>query len=252
MSFANQSTYHIRPARFSDLQHLPDIERSAGALFLQDLSTAPLAKDEPKSVEKHVSLLAQWNELSLEAGGTWVAVAVGDKGKEDVVGFIATRLVPIIRQRQKQCSTLTETGQDEVGCATNSAHITNVATGTKHFSIYIEELSVHVDHQRKLLASRLVREVQNCARRLSKFQEPLKVVAVTLTTFRDVPFNAPFYRQCGFHEIPFLDEGLVEDVVGIEGTAIWDGDQAHFASVGDGGLRHRRCYMVCGISLDQA
>lgn len=28
----------------------------------------------------------------------------------------------------------------------------------------------------------------------------LKVLALTLTTFRDVPWNAPYYaRRCGFH-----------------------------------------------------
>jgi len=28
---------------------------------------------------------------------------------------------------------------------------------------------------------------------------------VTLTTFRDVPWNAPFYRRLGFEEIPAAD-----------------------------------------------
>lgn len=60
---------------------------------------------------------------------------------------------------------------------------------------HLEEMDVHPDHGRRGLGTRLVRTVCDWAR-----GEGLGLV--TLTTFRDVPWNAPFYRRLGFEEIP--------------------------------------------------
>jgi GNAT superfamily N-acetyltransferase len=52
-------------------------------------------------------------------------------------------------------------------------------------------MSVRSDQQRKGIGRDLIRAAELWAR--SK-----QLTALTLTTFRDVPWNAPFYRSCGF------------------------------------------------------
>ena len=60
---------------------------------------------------------------------------------------------------------------------------------------HLEEIDVHPEHGRRGLGGRLVMTV--CAwAATTGFRE------VTLTTFRDVPFNMPFYARLGFDVIP--------------------------------------------------
>jgi GNAT superfamily N-acetyltransferase len=60
---------------------------------------------------------------------------------------------------------------------------------------HLEELDVHPDHNRRGVGSRLVMTV--CTWAASQGYR-----AVTLTTFRDVPFNMPFYARLGFEVVP--------------------------------------------------
>ena len=60
---------------------------------------------------------------------------------------------------------------------------------------HLTELDVHPEHGRRGLGRRLVRAVGAWAAATGYH-------AVTLTTFRDVPWNAPFYARLGFVEIP--------------------------------------------------
>jgi GNAT superfamily N-acetyltransferase len=57
--------------------------------------------------------------------------------------------------------------------------------------LHLWELNVHIDHQRRgigrALLQRLLAEAVSAA-----------IPAMTLTTFRDLPWNAPFYRSMGF------------------------------------------------------
>ncbi|HEV7763779.1 MAG TPA: GNAT family N-acetyltransferase [Thermoanaerobaculia bacterium] len=62
-------------------------------------------------------------------------------------------------------------------------------------SAHLEELDVHPEHARRGLGKRLVVAVCEWAA-IQGFE------AVTLTTFRDVPFNRPFYARLGFEVIP--------------------------------------------------
>ena len=57
--------------------------------------------------------------------------------------------------------------------------------------LHIWQMSVRSDQQRKGIGRDLIRAAELWAR--SKL-----LTALTLTTFRDVPWNAPFYRSCGF------------------------------------------------------
>jgi GNAT superfamily N-acetyltransferase len=60
---------------------------------------------------------------------------------------------------------------------------------------HLEEIDVHPDHGRRGLGRRLIAEVCGWA-------DEQGYPAVTLTTFRDVPWNMPFYARHGFEEIP--------------------------------------------------
>lgn len=60
--------------------------------------------------------------------------------------------------------------------------------------VYIDEVDVHPAHGRRGLGTALVRASCDWAR-AHGYQ------AITLTTFRDVPWNGPFYRKLGFDEV---------------------------------------------------
>lgn len=56
---------------------------------------------------------------------------------------------------------------------------------------HLDEIDVDPDHQRRGIARRLVAAGETWARGEG-------YAAMTLTAFRDVPWNAPFYRRLGF------------------------------------------------------
>jgi GNAT superfamily N-acetyltransferase len=68
--------------------------------------------------------------------------------------------------------------------------IVEIVDGAAH----LEEIDVHPDHARKGLGSALVRAVCDWARQSG-------LPAVTLTTYRDLPWNAPLYARLGFREL---------------------------------------------------
>jgi GNAT superfamily N-acetyltransferase len=74
---------------------------------------------------------------------------------------------------------------------------------------HLEEIDVHPDHGRRGLGRRLVASV-------CKWATTAGYRSVTLTTFRDVPWNMPFYQRLGFevmapHELSPALRALVED-----------------------------------------
>jgi GNAT superfamily N-acetyltransferase len=77
--------------------------------------------------------------------------------------------------------------------------------------LHLEELDVHPDHARRGIGRRLVETVLSAARADGS-------PAATLTTFRHLPWNAPFYRSCGFRELdehqlgPDLKETFEQEV----------------------------------------
>jgi GNAT superfamily N-acetyltransferase len=104
-------------------------------------------------------------------------------------------------------SVLTETTADKVLKAAQAhgrlwvALADDVPVGFAHVEIleptvaHLEEIDVHPNHGRRGLGRRLVMAV--CA-----WAATAGYRAVTLTTFRDVPFNMPFYARLGFEVIP--------------------------------------------------
>ena len=70
------------------------------------------------------------------------------------------------------------------------AHVEILGSRVAH----LEEIDVHPDHGRRGLGSRLVAAV-------CEWAASCGYPEVTLTTFRDVPWNMPFYARLGFEEV---------------------------------------------------
>lgn len=66
--------------------------------------------------------------------------------------------------------------------------------------LYVQELAVHPDHAGHRLAVPLLNAAEDLARSLG-------LPALSLTTFRHVPWNAPYYARLGFHEMQDEDIG---------------------------------------------
>jgi len=61
--------------------------------------------------------------------------------------------------------------------------------------LYLDQLSVLPRHGRRGIGSRLVR-------RCLQEAEARAFLRVSLSTFRKIPWNGPFYRRLGFREVP--------------------------------------------------
>jgi GNAT superfamily N-acetyltransferase len=68
---------------------------------------------------------------------------------------------------------------------------------------HLRQVAVEPDHGRRGLGRALVEAVCTWARS-EQFH------AITLTTYRDVPWNGPFYRSLGFVVLETLTPGLIE------------------------------------------
>ncbi|ONI90898.1 GNAT family N-acetyltransferase [Saccharothrix sp. ALI-22-I] len=73
---------------------------------------------------------------------------------------------------------------------------------------HVEQISVHPDHARRGIGAALLDHVEHWAAARG-------LEALTLTTFRDIPWNGPYYRRLGFTEVAELSPGL-RDVVAAE------------------------------------
>ncbi|MDF1793241.1 MAG: GNAT family N-acetyltransferase [Thalassobaculaceae bacterium] len=61
--------------------------------------------------------------------------------------------------------------------------------------LHLAQVSVHPDHAGHRLTERI-------AKALARYHQGRGIREITLTTFRDVPWNAPYYARLGFVEIP--------------------------------------------------
>jgi GNAT superfamily N-acetyltransferase len=88
-----------------------------------------------------------------------------------------------------------ELGQTWVACLDNDVPVGVVVGSARGELGYVEELDVVPSHGRRGLGTRLLAHV--CAWARAQGLE-----AMTLSTFRDVPWNGPFYRKRGFKDLP--------------------------------------------------
>ncbi|WP_328998529.1 GNAT family N-acetyltransferase [Kribbella sp. NBC_00709] len=72
-------------------------------------------------------------------------------------------------------------------------------------AVHIEQISVHPEHQGRGIGRQLIEHVDRWAAGQG-------IPALTLTTFRSVPWNGPYYARLGFSEVAEaeLTPGLVE------------------------------------------
>jgi GNAT superfamily N-acetyltransferase len=101
-----------------------------------------------------------------------------------------------------------------VACQADDVPVGMVIASVREGAAYIEELDVIPKHGRRGLGSRLVARVCEWAR---AHDYP----TVTLSTFRDVPWNAPFYRKRGFTELSPAD--LTPDLLAIREREVQHG-----------------------------
>jgi GNAT superfamily N-acetyltransferase len=73
-----------------------------------------------------------------------------------------------------------------------------IAIGDVDGATHIHQVSVHPSHARQGIGAALIEHVKRGGR------------AVTLTTFRDVPWNEPYYERLGFRAVTEVSPGLAE------------------------------------------
>lgn len=66
--------------------------------------------------------------------------------------------------------------------------------------LHIAQVSVHPEHARRGIGAALIEHATRLAARTG-------LPALSLTTFRDVPWNGPYYRRLGFTELTDADLG---------------------------------------------
>ena len=81
-----------------------------------------------------------------------------------------------------------------VGCPLDGLPVGMVIASVREGAVYIEEMDVLPAHGRRGLGARLLACV--CA-----WAQAQGNAAVTLSTFRDVPWNGPFYRKHSFRDL---------------------------------------------------
>ena len=74
--------------------------------------------------------------------------------------------------------------------------LVDVVDGEAH----IEQVSVHPQYARRRIGQALIEVAEAWARQRG-------LPAMTLTTYADVPWNAPYYRRLGFHDLPHHQQG---------------------------------------------
>ena len=81
-----------------------------------------------------------------------------------------------------------------VACTEDDRPVGMVFASVREGAVYVEELDVMPEFGRRGLGSRLL----NCVCDWAREQ---RCAGVTLSTFRDVPWNGPFYRRHGFRDL---------------------------------------------------
>ena len=117
----------------------------------------------------------------------------------DLPSALRVQTTPLTRLRQAQQLGRLWVALDAQDLPVGSALVTQPG---RH--AHLQQLDVHPNHGRQGLGTKLVRTVLVWAQRQGNS-------GVTLTTFRHVPWNAPFYQKLGFTVL--VDEQLAAEPV---------------------------------------
>jgi len=96
-------------------------------------------------------------------------------------------------------------------------------------TLHVWEFAVQADHQRRGVGRQLLAHGIAVARQKG-------LASISLTTFRDIPWNGPFYERCGFRAITCGVPAVLQDILDAE--------------VRRGLPRDRRCVMVLTLRSD--
>jgi len=81
-----------------------------------------------------------------------------------------------------------------VACDADDIPVGMMITSIREGNVHVEEMDVIPSHGRHGLGARMLLQA-------SKWAAECGYRAVTLSTFRDVPWNGPFYRKQGFRDL---------------------------------------------------
>ncbi|MFD4629090.1 GNAT family N-acetyltransferase [Streptomyces sp. NPDC058284] len=178
----------IRPVTAADLPALQDIERAAGEPF-RALGMAAIADDEPPTVEEL--------DRFRRAGGAWVAVDVEEAGDAADAGIADD--APVAYLIGEPLEDTTAAAGTDAGTGTGGTDPGTTRTRTGPTAFHIEQVSVYPRAARRGVGRALIEHAAVQARARG-------ATALTLTTFADVPWNAPYYARIGF--TPLADADL--------------------------------------------
>ncbi|MEU9962258.1 GNAT family N-acetyltransferase [Streptomyces sp. NPDC050982] len=169
----------IRPATPADLPLLQDIERAAGEPF-RTLGMTEIADDEPPALE----LLERFRE----AGHAWVAE--GDETESDGA-------------EGDGAEGDGAEGDGAEGDGDTARPVAYLIGEPVDGAFHIEQVSVHPDAGHRGVGRTLIAYAAERARDQG-------LTGLTLTTFAEVPWNAPYYERIGFRTLtePELTPGL--------------------------------------------
>lgn len=159
----------IRPATKADLPTLQDIERAAGEPF-RALDMAAIADDAPLSIDTLENYRAM--------GRAWVATEAAEAAEAAKAAEAAN-------------AAEAETHQERKGDDTPDTPLAYLIHDPVDAAEHIEQVSVHPRAARHRIGQALIEHVADRAREAGR-------EALTLTTFADAPWNAPYYARIGF------------------------------------------------------
>ena len=110
--------------------------------------------------------------------------------------------------------------------------IAYILTAELDDGIHVDQVSVDPAHAARGIGAALIDHVAGLARASGR-------TAVTLTTFRDIPWNAPYYARLGFRELPEQEWGPQLRARVAHERAVIPGDAPRVAMI-------RRCLKVPG------
>jgi GNAT superfamily N-acetyltransferase len=125
----------------------------------------------------HVALLP---EIERAAGARFRGIGMADVAEGETTPIL------ILEERADR-------GRLYVATEETAAPVGFLIWSPKDGLAYIEEVSVHPDHAGHRLGARLIDRLAEDVRGSH--------AAITLATFRDVPWNAPYYARLGFSEM---------------------------------------------------
>jgi GNAT superfamily N-acetyltransferase len=125
--------------------------------------------------------VSRLREIEDEAGTIFAGLGLVDEALD--VSFPLDDLVQLVAM-----------GQVWVACGEDDLPVGMLIASVREGVVHVEELDVLPAHGRRGLGTRLLERA--CA-----WAAAQGYPAVTLSTFRDVPWNGPFYRKHGFRDL---------------------------------------------------